>query len=67
MSVAFNLGVYQVATLNRDEGIKSVAEIWSTQGIQSSSLKMSARISRDTVGKLIDQFIKAYMEVNPRS
>jgi len=66
MTVAFNLGVYQVVTLNRDEEIESVAETWSTQGMQSSSPKMSARISRDTVGKLVDQFIKAYVEVNPK-
>jgi hypothetical protein len=65
ISVAFSLGVYQVVTLNRNKVIKTIAETWSGQGVQSSPPKLSAQISRDSVAKLVDQFIKAYLEVNP--
>ena len=46
--------------------IKTVAETWGLQGVQSTPSKLLAEVSRDTVKELVDQFIKVYQEVHPK-
>lgn len=64
LNVAFKIAVFQVVTLNRNKASKTVAETWSGLSVQASPPKMAARVSRETVAKLVDQFITAYREVN---
>jgi hypothetical protein len=65
-TVSYSLGVYQVVTLSRDKNIRTVAETWSTQSVLSVSPKLVTKISRTTIGELVDQFINAYREANPK-
>jgi hypothetical protein len=65
-TISFDLGLYQVANLSRDKTIKTVAETWGTQAVLSVPPKLFNRISRNTVGELVDHFIGVYLEMNAK-
>jgi|SRR5579872_2800519 len=67
VSVAVNVGVYQVVTLTRDKNMKTVAETWGDQRVMSAGTKNLDQAVASVVDELADEFVTAYRSVNPRS
>jgi hypothetical protein len=65
-SLTIGLGVYQVAVLTRDMATKTVVETWGAEKTASSSAHGLDHDVSNAVDDLVDQFIKAYLSVNPR-
>lgn len=65
-SLTIGLGVYQVAVLTRDMTTKTVVETWGIEKTASSSAHGVDHDVSNTVDDLVDQFVKAYLSVNPR-
>ena len=65
-SLTISLGVYQVAVLTRDMATKTVVETWGAEKTASASARGLDRDVSTAVDDLADQFVKAYLSVNPR-
>jgi len=65
-SLTIGLGVYQVAVLTRDMTTKTVVETWGIEKTSSSSARGLDHDVSNAVDDLVDQFVKAYLSVNPR-
>ena len=65
-SLAISLGLYQVAVLTRDMATKTVVETWGVEKMSSSSGRDLDHEVSNTVDDLVQQFVKAYVSVNPR-
>jgi hypothetical protein len=65
-SLTIGLGVYQVAVLTRDMATKTVVETWGAEKTASSSARGLDHEVSNAVDDLVDQFVKAYLSVNPR-
>jgi hypothetical protein len=59
------LGAYQVVSLARQAGVKTIAETWSTESVVLVPPKMLDSAMRTTVDELVDQFVRAFHEANP--
>jgi len=65
-SLTISLGVYQVAVLTRDMATKTVVETWGVEKTAAAAAKGLDRDVSNAVDDLVDQFVKAYLSVNPR-
>ena len=65
-SLTIGLGVYQVAVLTRDMATKTVVETWGAEKTASSSSRGLDHDVSNAVDDLVEQFVKAYLSVNPR-
>ena len=68
LSCAFHISVElrQNARLERDPNIYSSVSTWSTLGLTGTVEKMNVRMVRDSVKDQVDQFINAYLAMNPK-
>lgn len=64
-SLTISLGVYQVAVLTRDMATKTVVETWGVEKTTAAAAKGLDRDVSSAVDDLVDQFVKAYLSVNP--
>ena len=64
-SLTISLGVYQVAVLTRDNTTKTVVETWGVEKTASSTARGLDHDVSNAVDDLVDQFVKAYLSVNP--
>ena len=64
-SLTISLGVYQVAVLTRDMATKTVVETWGAEKTASASARGLDHEVSNAVDDLVDQFVKAYLSVNP--
>lgn len=65
-SLTIGLGVYQVAVLTRDMATKTVVETWGVEKTAGAAAKGLDHDVSSAVDDLVDQFVKAYLSVNPR-
>ncbi|MEQ1947646.1 MAG: hypothetical protein ABL995_10685 [Bryobacteraceae bacterium] len=63
--VSVQVGVLQVVRLDRDASIFSYGETWGVYRIGRAQ-RSNLRSVRDTVNDMVDQFINAYLSVNPK-
>ena len=64
-SLTISLGVYQVALLTRDMATKTVVETWGVEKTAAAAARGLDRDVSSAVDDLVDQFVKAYLSVNP--
>ena len=62
----FSAALVQGIALTRDPSILALGETWSVAGVGTVGATRFSRYVRDTLADLIDQFINAYLEQNPK-
>lgn len=65
---AINIAVslVQEVTLTREPSIKQLASTWNINGLTGASLHGMPNHVRNTLKKVLDQFLNAYLAVNPK-
>jgi hypothetical protein len=66
-ALGFNLELLQSVVLQRDPGISVFADTWSTGAAGTVLAKDLAPFCREHLRDLVDQFLNAYFEQNPKS
>ncbi len=62
-AVYFDAKVFQKVNLKKDQSISSIAPTWSSGGLVGIVAEESFL---DVIAKLVDEFISAYLSVNPK-